>query len=123
MWEPTTLREAVSRETVSFSLASTSISAAIGVVAGFVGAYLNALGRGWATQQQFRDTLRQVEENTRAVATIKARIARGTTVDFEMRRAVRAFAAAAGAFIHSISWITWDFKTYGRPPTRHGAHV
>jgi hypothetical protein len=58
--EPTARREVVAQEPVGFSLVSASITAGIGIVAGSVGAYVNALAKGWVTRQEFQETLRRV---------------------------------------------------------------
>jgi hypothetical protein len=84
------------------------ISAVFGVLTGWIGAYLKVRAENFATKQEFRDAVRRLEENTRAVGEVNAAIARRTSLDSELRDAVRQFTAAAGSMIHSMCWLTWD---------------
>lgn len=81
---------------------------AIGLLSGWLGAYLKVKGENLATKEDFQEMLRRVEDNTRAVEGVKASVAREVSLDAELREAVRQFTAAAGALVHSMCWLTWD---------------
>lgn len=88
--------------------------AVIGVLAGWLGAYLKIKAENYATKQDFDEALGRLAANTRTVGEEQARIARGTALDAELREAVRQFAVAAGGMIHSMCWLTWDCIERGR---------
>ena len=80
----------------------------MGLLSGWLGAYLKVKGENLATKEDFQEMLRRVEDNTRAVEAAKASVAREVSLDTELREAVRQFTAAAGALVHSMCWLTWD---------------
>ena len=85
-------------------------SGVIGVLTGWLGAYLKVKGENLASKEDFEETRRRLAETTSAVEDIKAGTARRTSLDTELREAVRAFTVAVGALVHSICWLTWDCK-------------
>jgi len=98
----------------AFSLLLAAATGAIGLLSGWVGAYLKVKGEKYATREEFLETLRQVEQNTRTVEEVKAKITTGVAVGKELRDAVRAFTEALGALTHSMCWLTWDCKERNR---------
>ena len=87
---------------------------AIGLLSGWLGAYLKVKGENLATKEDFREILRRVEENTRVVEQVKASVAREVSLDAELREAVRRFTGSAGALVHSLCWLTWDCTARNR---------
>jgi hypothetical protein len=84
------------------------ISTVFGVLAGWIGAYLKVKAENFATKEEFDQALGRLAASTRTVGEENARIARDTALAAELREAVRQFAVAAGALIHSMCWLTWD---------------
>jgi hypothetical protein len=90
------------------SLLLAAATGAIGLLSGWAGAYLKVKGERYATREEFLETLCQVEQNTRTVEEVKAKITTGIAVGKELRDAVRAFTEGVGALTHSMCWLTWD---------------
>jgi hypothetical protein len=97
-----------------FTLLVAATSSLLGLLAGWMGAYLKVKGANLATKEDFRETLKRVEEQTRSVEDAKALVARQSALDSELREAVRQFATAAGSMIHSMCWLTWDCSARSR---------
>ena len=110
--------EEATQQASSYSAAASLLLAAatgaIGLLSGWAGAYLKVKGENYATREEFLDTLRQVEQNTRTVEEVKAQITTGIAVGKELRDAVRAFTEGVGALAHSMCWLTWDCKERNR---------
>ena len=102
------LQQAGSQAGGGTNVVGLAVTALVALVAGALGAYVNARMVGYATQHDFSQALLRLEENTRAVGEINATIARRSTLDSELREAVREFAVAAGGMIHGMCWLTWD---------------
>jgi len=85
-----------------------ALSGVVGLLTGWLGAYLNVKGANLASKQDFQETRRQLAETTSEVEDIKAGIVRRTSLDTELREAVRAYTVSVGALVHSICWLTWD---------------
>jgi hypothetical protein len=84
------------------------ISAVVGLLSGWIGAYLKVKGENLATKEDFLETVRQLKENTRTVEEVKEFFEKRSSLASELRNAVRQFAIAAGGLIHSVCWLTWD---------------
>jgi hypothetical protein len=90
------------------------LTALVGVVAGALGAYVNARVIGYTTMKDFDNALDRERQRTFATGKITAEIARDAALDTELREAVRQFATAAGSMIHSMCWLTWDCTARNR---------
>jgi hypothetical protein len=115
--DPSTLSQAASQISSWGSLSTLVVAAgagAVGLLSGWLGAYLKVKGENLATKEDFQEMLRRVEDNTRAVEAAKASVAREVSLDTELREAVRQFTAAAGALVHSMCWLTWDCTARNR---------
>lgn len=101
MWQATTFTLqglTVDLTTIVFAV----LSGVVGLMTGWLGAYLNVKGANLASKQDFQETRRQLAETTSEVEDIKAGIVRRTSLDTELREAVRAYTVSVGALVHSI---------------------
>lgn len=89
-------------------LLAMAVPAILGLLAGWLGAYLKVKGENLATREDFHVALRQIEESTRAVEAVKAAVTRQQALDSEVREAIRKYAVALESLIHSVCWLTWD---------------
>lgn len=115
--QPSAIEQAVAQSSFWGSILTLIIagtSALLGLVAGWLGAYVKVNGENLATKEDFREALLRVEQNTSVIEDIKASVARRSTLDSELREAVRQFTIAAGGLLHSLCWLTWDCTTRNR---------
>ena len=107
--DPSTLSQAASQISSWGSISTLAVAAgagAVGLLSGWLGAYLKVKGENLATKEDFQEMLRRVEDNTRAVEAAKASVAREVSLDTELREAVRQFTAAAWSLVRSMCWLT-----------------
>lgn len=93
---------------INLTFLTSIIAALVGLLSGWVAAYLKVKGENLATKEDFAEALKRLEENTKAVESVRFEISRRTNIDTELRASVKQATTAIGALVHSICWLTWD---------------
>jgi hypothetical protein len=117
MWQASPIIEAANAKSILDTvviLVSAATGALLGLIGGYLGAYVKAKGEHYANKEDLDELTRQVSTNTHAVEEARAAVARRSDLDTQLQAAVQRFTIAVCSLLHSVCWLTWDATARGR---------